>query len=98
MGLSGQVIDFHRLNLLNNPDKTGRVRQIAVMEDKSTVTDVRILVEVINAIRIKQGRASFDSMDLVIFLEEELGQIRSVLSGDTGDKGYFAHSVILYLI
>ena len=49
-----QVIDFVRLNLLDDPNKVGRVRQIAIVQDKVLVIDMRILVQMINTIGIKK--------------------------------------------
>lgn len=55
------------------------------MQKKTATLLVRVLVEVINAIRIEKRTAAFDTMHLVAFAEEEFGQIGAVLPGDAGD-------------
>jgi hypothetical protein len=55
------------------------------MQNEAAVTVVWILIEVIDPIRVKQGTAALYSMDFVSLREQQLGKIRSILPGDTGD-------------
>ena len=41
--------------------------------------------------QIRRARAADDADDLVAFLEQQLGEVGSVLPGDSGDKGAFGH-------
>jgi hypothetical protein len=59
------------------------------MEDESSVSDMRILVKVVDAIGVEQRTAPLDAMDGIAFAQQKLGQISSVLSGDTGDQSSF---------
>ena len=45
---------------------------------------VRVLVQVIDTVGIERRRPSFDAVNLVAFVEQELGQIRAVLASNTG--------------
>ena len=51
--------------------------------------DVRIDVDVIQALGIEGARPAYDAVDFVVFVEKELSQIRSVLAGDAGDQSAF---------
>jgi len=42
------------------------------MEDKALVLYMGVLVEMIHTLRIKAGRAAFDTVNFVTFFEEEL--------------------------
>jgi len=56
-----------------------------------------INVEVVNSVRIKGARSSDEAVDLVTLLQEEFGQIRTILPGNAGDEG--VHLVCLvYLV
>jgi hypothetical protein len=46
---------------------------------------MRILVKVINAVRIKATRASLDAMDNIPFFDKKFCEIRTILTGDSGD-------------
>ena len=47
---------------------------------------MRVLVEVVDAVRVQLGSTSFDAMHLVALVEQELRQVGSVLAGDAGDE------------
>jgi hypothetical protein len=51
--------------------------------------DVRILVEMVDAVGVEQGCPALDAVHLVALVEQELGEIGAVLSGDAGDQGDF---------
>jgi len=53
------------------------------------VSDVRILVDMVDTVGIEQRRTAFDAMDLVTFGKEKFGKVRSVLAGDSCDEGFF---------
>ena len=65
-----------------------------MMQNKTTALLVRILIQMIDTIGIEQRRASFDTVNFVAFFEQELSQIRAVLSGDAGDECFFIHACI----
>jgi hypothetical protein len=49
---------------------------------------VRIGIDVIETIRVKGRSAPDNSVDLVTFGEEELGEIRTILASDAGDERF----------
>jgi len=51
--------------------------------------DVGILVEVVDPRRIERAGAADDAVDFVAFGKKKVGQIGSVLSGDSGDECFF---------
>jgi len=55
------------------------------MEDETTIFLVRILVEVVDTIRIKKRGTAFEAVDLIAFFQKELGEISAILTGNTGD-------------
>ena len=97
MALRGQVVDFVGLNLLDDADQIGGVGQVAVVQDEIAVADVRVLVQVVDAIRVERRRAALDAVDDVAFAEQQFGQIGAVLAGDAGDQGNFGHVLFMRL-
>jgi hypothetical protein len=67
--------------------KNARVSQFAVVQDKAATGNVRIFIEMIDAIGIKERSATLYAVHLVTFLQQELGEVCSILSGNTGDEG-----------
>jgi hypothetical protein len=53
---------------------------------------VRIPVEVIDASGVEQGRPPADAMHLITFGDQEFGQVRPVLPGDSGDDCFLSQN------
>ena len=54
VALGGEVVDFVRANLLNDADQVRRVGHVAVVQRETPVVDVRILIEMIDAVSVEQ--------------------------------------------
>jgi hypothetical protein len=89
VGLGGQIVDLVRLDLLDDADQVGRVGQVPVVQEKPATLLVRVLVEVIHAIRVEERGPALDAVHLVPLGQQKLGQIGPVLTGDAGDEGFF---------
>ena len=50
---------------------------------------MRVVVEVVDPVGVEQRGAPLDAMDLISLGQQELGQVRAVLSRDTGDERNF---------
>lgn len=53
MALRAEVVDLIRLHLLHNMDEARRIRQIAVMKDEVAMMDMRVFIQVIDAIGVE---------------------------------------------
>jgi hypothetical protein len=49
VALSRQVVDFIRLNLLDDTDQVGRICQIPVVKGKASIFLKRILIKVVDS-------------------------------------------------
>src|ERR1700731_3819931 len=56
------------------------------MQKQSVTGNLFIVPQMFDARTEQIARAPHDSVDRVAFLQEQLGQIRAVLSGDAGDE------------
>lgn len=83
MALGSQVIYLIRPNLLNNTYKSGGIREVTLMKYKPSLLLMRILVQMIYSIRIKQGSTPLDTMYGITLFQQKLGQICPILSRDT---------------
>jgi len=88
VGLGSEVIDLVGLDLLDDVDQRRGVGEIAVVQDELRVGVVGVLVDVVDACGVEEGGASLDAVDFVAFGEEELGEVGSVLAGDSCDEGF----------
>ena len=95
MALGDEVVEFVGLHLLEDADQAGGVGQVAVVEDEAPVGGMRILVEMVDAVGVEQRAAALDTVDFVAFLQQEFGEIATVLAGDAGDEGFFHGSCVL---
>ncbi|MNL02313.1 hypothetical protein D3C87_1228140 [compost metagenome] len=91
VALRGEVVDLVGLDLLDDPDQIGGVGQVSVMQVKPAVGVMGILVEVVDAIGIEQGSPALDPVDLIALLQQQLGQIRTILSRNPRDQSDFTH-------
>ena len=53
VALSCKIVDLSWLHLLHNPDESGRITQVAVMESKVNFLLVWVLIEVVDAARVE---------------------------------------------
>ncbi len=58
---------------------------------------VRILIEVIDTVRVEQRGATFDTVNLVAFGEKKLGKIRSVLACNSCNQGSLQTMTLLVI-
>jgi len=85
MTLSTKVIDLIWLDVLNDFDQIAAVCEIAVVEDKSLVLFMGVLVQVINSVGVETAGPAFDPVDALSLGQKKLSQVAAVLSGDSGD-------------
>jgi hypothetical protein len=57
------------------------------MQTQSSFLLVRIGIDVIETIRVEGGCAADDAMDRIPFGEQELGEVRPILTCDAGNEG-----------
>ena len=89
MAHGAQVIDFVRLRFLNDANQVAGITQVAVVQLKTRIVDVGILVNMINALGIEQAASAFDTMDDVTLFKQKFSEVGTVLAGDTRNEGDF---------
>ena len=89
MALRREIVDLVGLNLLNDADQVGRIGQVAVMHEEADIGLVRVLVEMIDAVRIDERGTALDAVDDIALVEQEFGEKRPILAGDAGDERDF---------
>ena len=85
MALGGEIVDLIRLDLLDDSDKVCGIGEIPVVENEISVRHMGALVQVVDAIRVEQGRPPFDAMYFIAFFQKEFGEERAVLAGNACD-------------
>jgi hypothetical protein len=86
-----QVVDLVGLHLLHDADQVGAVGEVAEMQLEALVVDMRVLVEVVDAVGVEQRRTALDTVDFVAFAQQQFGEVGAVLSGDAGDECGLGH-------
>jgi len=89
MALGSKIVNLVGLYLLYDADKVGAVGKVSVVEKEAHPLLVRVHIEVVNAVRVEKARSALDAVHLVALAKQELGQVSSVLAGDTGYEGFF---------
>ena len=67
MALRGEVVDLVRLHLLNDANQISAVGQVAIVQDELAVIDMRVSVQMINAVSVEQRAAPLDAVDDITF-------------------------------
>src|SRR6266481_4430781 len=84
------MVKLVRLHLGKNPAQRGSVREIAVMEKKRLAVNVFVAAQMLDARTREIARPPDDAVDRVAFFQEQLREIRAVLSGNAGNQcGFF---------
>ena len=78
-------------DLLEYPDQVGGVCEITIVQDEVSFFFMGVLVEMVDSVCIKQGRSSFNAVDLIAFVEQEFCKIGAVLACYTCYESFFAH-------
>jgi hypothetical protein len=86
MALRTKIIDFIGLYFGNNAGEVTAVGQVAVMQHKVTMIDMRILIEMIYPLGIQTTGPAFYTVYFVTFFKKKFRQIRSILAGNSGYK------------
>ncbi len=68
MTLGAEVVDFIGLGFLHDADKVAGVTQVAIVQLEVGVLDVRVLVDVVDALGVEQRRTALDAVDDVALL------------------------------
>jgi len=96
MRLCSKVVDLIGFYFLDYPDQVGGVGQVAVMKLEVNVRLMRILVEMVNPLRIEKRASPFNAMHLVALLQKQFGKIGAVLTRNTRNEGDFSlHEIIV---
>ena len=91
VGLGAEVVDLVRANFTHQLGQVVGVAQVAVVQLQLAALGVRVLVDAVDAPGVERGRAADDAVDLVALAEQELREVRAVLSGDAGDESATGH-------
>ena len=92
MALGGQIIHFVRLNLLYQTDHVRRVGDVAVVHVYPPIPAARALKEVLYTARVGGAGPAPEAVYFVSLLEQELRQIRPVLTRNAGNQRSFTHA------
>jgi len=95
MAHGAEVVNLVGLHLLDDADQVAAIGEVAVVQHKVACRHMGVLVQVVNAVGVEAGGATFDAMNLVAFFEQEFCQIRAVLPRYACDECYFSHSIFL---
>ena len=85
MGLGSQIVNLVGANLAQNTTQAGPVGQVAVVQEELPL--LTMLVKMVDAARIELRSAAHDTVNLVALAQQELGEIGTILTGNSGDQG-----------
>ena len=100
MALRTQVVHLVRPDLLHDRRQAGRVGEVRVVEMKPLLDRGITREQVVDALAVQTAGSANQSMNLVIGLvQEQVGQVRPILAGDSRDQctfhGSFSQSVLV---
>ncbi len=95
MALCSQVVDLVRLDLLDDPDQVGGIGQVTIMQIHAHTVLMPVLVKVIDTIGIERRGPALDAVHLVALAQQELRQIRAILSCYARDQCFLGHASLL---
>ena len=86
MALRRQVVDLIGLHFLDDTNQAVGIGHIAIVEKKTAVGNVRVFVQMVDALRVQQRAAALDAVYFVSLGEKEFGEVGAILTGDAGDE------------
>jgi hypothetical protein len=91
MALCTQIVYLVGLYLLYNTDEIGGICEITVMQNKITIINVWILIQVVYSICIEQGASPLYPMHFVPFFEQKISEVSAILTGYSCEYCFFRH-------
>ena len=85
MALRPEVVNFIGLDVIDEIGDLPRDGKVPIVQEEPGVWKMRVLVDVIDAVRIECACPTDEAMNLVAFLEEQFSQVASVLASDSCD-------------
>src|SRR5262249_28327231 len=82
------------LDALEDAPQPGAVGEVAVVQEEACSRLVRVAVDVLEPVGVEGARAPDDPVDLVALSEEQIGEIRAVLTRDAGAQGALHRPVL----
>src|SRR5439155_20904214 len=95
VALGGQIVDFVRLNLSDQPGQRAGVAQIAIVQKQPGAPRMRVVVNRIQAPRIESAGPPNNAVHFVSFGQQQLRQVGPVLSGNSGNERFLSHRLRL---
>jgi len=89
MALRAEVIDLVGLQILQDAREVCGIGQIAVVHPETGIPDMRIPVDMIDALRVEERRPPLDAVDLVPLCQQKFGKVGAILPGDACDERFF---------
>ena len=89
MALSGEVIQFHWLNIGNGTPESRAVGKIAIVEKEAASIQLLIPPKMLDARPQQITSAPHDAVHRVSFFQKQFAQIGAVLTGDPGNQRDF---------
>jgi hypothetical protein len=83
------MVNLVRPQLVEQLGEPHRVRQVAVVQEETHPHDVRILVQMVDALRVEIRRPPDETVDFVALRKQQLRQIGAVLARDARDQRLF---------
>src|SRR5437899_9662641 len=86
MALTGEVINFVRFGIGNDTPHRAIIFEAGEVQEKTTIVNLWIVIEVFEARMFEHGRGAHDAMNFIAFVQQEFGQIGPILPRDAGDQ------------
>ena len=81
----GEVVDLVRPHFVDDAQQRQLIEQVGRLQRDA-------IEQVLDAPEVRRARAADGADDLVALLEQQLGEVRAVLPGDSGDERALGHS------
>ena len=80
VALRAEVVDFGGLDLLDQAAQVRRIGQVSVVQEQPYSVQMRIAVQMVDPPRVEAARTPDDAVHLVALLQQQLGQIGTILT------------------
>ena len=82
-----QVVEFVRPDLVDHPEQRQLIEQVGRLQDET-------IEQMLDPPVVRRAETPDHAEDLVPLLEQQLGEVRAVLTGDAGDDCPLGHAFL----
>ena len=89
MTLTAEMVELIWFRFRKDSAKRSIITEVGVMEEQLFSIDISVLNQMLDPPAVKRTGTAHNSMHLIAFIQKQLSEVGTILTGNACDKGFF---------